>query len=249
MSMADEIRTLDLGSPAMADRGHGGGMPGLALDDGRYVRALEADLARTRALLHEADHRAKNTLQVVTSLVLLQARRIGSTPAQRVLYAIAERISALSTVHRLLAEDEDGRFDVTAFLRETTDELRGASDRIAVALDLADADVAAAKAPTLALLVHELLAEAFGRDFAQGEGAQGERGHIAVSAAYHGGALRIVVADDGTDPAEPGDEFGPMLVDLLGKQLRAEVRREATMPGTRITITLPVEGAEPGGRR
>jgi hypothetical protein len=51
---------------------------------------------------------------------------------------------------------------VTAFLRETTDELRGASDRIAVALDLADADVAAAKAPTLALLVHELLAEAFG---------------------------------------------------------------------------------------
>jgi two-component sensor histidine kinase len=236
--MADEVRMLDLGSPAMTDAGRGG-MPALGMDDDPYVQALEAELARTRALLHEADHRAKNTLQVVTSLVLLQARRLGASPAQRSLYAIAERISALSTVHRLLAEAEAGRFDVSAFLRETTGEMRGASDRVGVSLDLGVADVPANKAPTLALLVHEVLAEAFGRDF-----QEGERGHVAVSASHQGGALRIAVADDGADAAGPVDEFGPMLVELLGKQLRAEVRREATMPGTRVTITLPVEGAE-----
>ena len=236
--MGNEFRAPDLNLQTRGD-GTPGGVPVLAIADEPRVRALEADLARTRALLHEADHRAKNTLQVVTSLVLLQARRIGSTAAQRVLYAIAERISALSTVHRLLAEGEAGSFDVSAFLRETTDEMRGGSDRIEVALDLGDTSVAAAKAPSLALLVHEVLADAFARDF-----PEERRGHVGVSASTEAGAVRIVVADDGSAPAEEhGDGFGPMLVDLLGKQLRAEVSREETAPGTRVTITLPPEAA------
>ena len=59
---------------------------------------LQAALDQKVALLHEVDHRVKNNLQVISSLILLKARRIGDPAAQGVLHSLAERIAALSTV-------------------------------------------------------------------------------------------------------------------------------------------------------
>ena len=202
--------------------------------DASRIRALEEELTRTRALVHEADHRAKNTLQVVTSLVLLQARRAADAPT---LYAIAERINALSLVHRLLAEEEDGRFPLGRFLHELADEVRGTSGRIAIALDVPAIDVPAAKAPSLGLLLHEVLANAQRHAFPDDAG-----GHVSIRLAREADRVVVTVADDGVGtPDEPPEGFGLLLVDLLGRQLGAEIVREPARPGTRITVALPVE--------
>jgi two-component sensor histidine kinase len=202
------------------------------------LRRLEAELAHTRMLLHEADHRAKNSLQIVASLVLLQARRAGATPDPRRLYAIAERISALSIVHRLLAEHPEGRFDVAAFLRASANEAGGGRTGIALEAQLRPAVIAPGRAPSLALLLHELVANAYQHAF-----PDGAPGRVRIEAGIEPEGLRIVVADDGVGcPAEPPEGFGLMLVDLLGRQLRAAVSREPAAPGTRVTVLVPADG-------
>lgn len=231
--MADEVWTMERPAPP-ASEPQAEGAPA----DAR-LRAVEAELERTRARLHEADHRAKNTLQVASSLVLLQARRIKASPDPGVLTAIADRINALAIAHRLLAESEADDFDVGAFLREIGADLAGGSERIALAFDVAPAFVGAAKAPPLALLLHEVIANAVRHAF-----PDDATGAIAVSAARDGDLVRIVVADDGVGVPEGAPEgFGLMLVNLLARQLRAEVTREATQPGTRVSVTLTADGA------
>jgi two-component sensor histidine kinase len=242
--MSDEVRVQDHGAPPTSVAGDGFASAGA--DGAGRLQALEADLARTRALLHEADHRAKNTLQVVTSLVLLQARRVGSQPSPRVLYAIAERINALSLVHRLLSQEETGRFPVAVFLRELAGELQG-GDRVAITFDLAAVDLPAAKAPSLGLLLHEILTNALQHAF-----PDGAPGRVAVSLAAQDGRAVVAIADDGIGfPETPADGFGLMLVDLLGRQLRATVSREPAAPGTRVTVAVPLgaEGQLEGARR
>ena len=68
----------------------------------RRTSDLQAALDQKTVLLHEVDHRVKNNMQVVSSLVLLKARRVRDAAAQQVLNNMAERISALATMHRLL---------------------------------------------------------------------------------------------------------------------------------------------------
>jgi two-component sensor histidine kinase len=155
-----------------------------------------------------------------------------------VLNAIADRINALAIAHRLLAENEADLFDVSAYLREIGADLLAGSDGIALALDLAPGFVSAAKAPPLALLLHEVIANAVQHAF-PGEAA----GRIAIEARFEDGVVRIVVADDGVGlPAEPQEGFGLMLVNLLARQLRAEVTREPAHPGTRVSVVLKADG-------
>ena len=60
--------------------------------------ALEEALAEKTALLHEVDHRVKNNLQLVASLLLLQSRRMSDPSARDALRSMLERVSAIATV-------------------------------------------------------------------------------------------------------------------------------------------------------
>ncbi len=85
---------------------------------------LRAALEQKTALLHEVDHRVKNNLQVISSLMLLKARRTPQGDARDALQGMAERIGALSTVHRMLYSAGDvTRFDLREFAEDFVSEL------------------------------------------------------------------------------------------------------------------------------
>ena len=67
-------------------------------------------VARCKAMLHESDHRIKNSLQIVASLVSLQARRAGNVSVADALNAVATRITAVAQIHDSLQAGvgEDG---------------------------------------------------------------------------------------------------------------------------------------------
>jgi len=208
------------------------------------AQALAADLAQRTALLQEVDHRVKNSLQIVTSLVLLKSRRVQDPGAQRALHGIAERISALSLVHRLLyRSDAAGRFDAAQLIEDLVDDLACGVDRerITVALDLRPALVSAGKAASLALLVNESVANALQHAF-----PDGRPGRLSVRAGPDGAVLSILVEDDGVGLSgePPREAFGYTLIEILAKQLRAEIRREDAAPGTRIAIAVPLDADE-----
>lgn len=203
---------------------------------------LKYALEQKTALLHEVDHRVKNNLQLISSLLLLQARRTPDPAVKSALRGMLERVNAVATVHRRLFQSEDvERFDVAAFVRDLVSDAVGASGRtdISAEMDLERVDVPAAKAAPLALLFSELLGNSIRHAF-----PEGRTGRIYVSVKRENGHFRIEITDDGVGTQTTGDRqgFGQTIVRLLCEQLRADCETTDAEPGVRTVIRLPVNG-------
>ena len=210
----------------------------------RRTHDLKAALDQQTALLHEVDHRVKNNLQVISSLILLKARRMSEASTRAVLNSVADRIGALSTAHRLLyASGDVSRFDLAAFASDFAADLAAIVDarRIAVTLDVDPIEVGAAKAAPLALLVHELATNAARHAFPD------ERcGTVAIAAKRGGDGLTLTVSDDGIGlgASRPNpDGFGRSLVEMMVRQMRGEVAFEDAAPGTHARARIPLDAA------
>ena len=103
----------------------------------RRTRDLRDALKAKEVLLHEVDHRVKNNLQLVGSLLAVQARRIPDPAVRATLQRAVERVGALSTVHQRLYEAAAlDRFDLTGFARQLAEDLVAASGRSEVNIEL-----------------------------------------------------------------------------------------------------------------
>ena len=210
------------------------------LEDANARLSLAVDTKT--ALLHEVDHRVKNNLQMVSSLILLQTRTITDEGTRRSLREMLTRIEALGTVHRRLYQSDDvTRFDVGEFVRDLVTDLAGVSarDRITLTFDLATVEIPAEHAAPLALIVNEVVTNALKHAF-----PDTRRGTLSTRVArVAGDGLRIVVADDGVGKDVTGlsaTSFGTSLVRTLSRQLRAVVSWSNNEPGTRVVIDLPI---------
>ena len=185
--------------------------------EARSRRLREARLGALRAARLEEDDRGER-LEVV-------------------LGEVTERITALSTAHRLLdPADPAGGFDVGAFVKDFAGEIAAGVDprRIAVRLDLHRLEVAERDAAPIALLINELVTNALRHAF-----PDERRGHVAIAVGAQG---RIVVADNGVglSAAAPSREaFGRSLAEMLARQIGAELVFEDARPGTRAVVVLP----------
>lgn len=206
------------------------------------TRELEAALETQTALLHEVDHRVKNNLQMISSLILMQSRTIHDETVRHSLATMLERIEALSTVHRRLYQSTDvSKFDVSDFARDLVSDLLAASGRsqIKSRLDLEPIVVPADKATPVALIVNELVTNALKHAFKDDTAP----GKIGIKMSQPDGHLIIEVSDDGVgmDGANGDASFGMRLIRQLGRQLRADVEWRNSNPGTHVVITMPNE--------
>ena len=207
------------------------------------TRELTRALEQKTVLLHEVDHRVKNNLQLISSLLLLQNRRVPDPAVKASLKGMLGRVNAIATVHRRLFQSEDvERFDVSAFIRDIVADLMGSAlrDDIRVELDLERVEIPAAKAAPLALVVNELLTNALRHGFPEGHG-----GRIFVGVSRLNGEFRIEITDDGVglDRETQTSGFGLTIVQLLCQQLKAKWETTDAEPGTRVVVLLPVNGA------
>jgi PAS domain S-box-containing protein len=207
----------------------------------RRTLELQEALEAKNVLLHEVDHRVKNNLQMISSLIALQTKRIPDPAIRTSLRTMLERVEALSTVHRRLYQSDDvSRFDVAEFVRDISNDLVGASarDDIELELDLESVAVPAAKAAPLALMVNELITNAIKHAFPE------RSGRIGITLKRVDGSFLIAIEDDGIGlppEAGPRTSLGRTLVENFQRQLQANVAWIATEPGTRIEIALPVD--------
>jgi PAS domain S-box-containing protein len=224
-----------------------------ALEDGRATnQKLEAALQAQRLLTNEVDHRVKNNLQMISSLINLQGRNIADPAIRLSLSSMLERVETLSAVHRRLYQSGDlTRFDLAECARELSTELLTAAGRadIRLELDLDPVQVPAEQAAPIALMVNELVTNALKHAF-----VKQRPGKIVVSLKRQGGCCCLSIADDGVGMEAAGDaapatgsrdtaskpSFGRSLVESLGRQLRATTRWLQTLPGTRVEIRLPL---------
>ena len=222
------------------------------LAEAALLEALEA----REALLHEVNHRVKNSLQLVSSLLSLQASRSTDPELRAGLAEARSRIGVVAQVHRRLYQaGTHGRIDdLASFLRELSDDTVAALDpegRINLTFTSPTEDNAnAVRAPIdravpLALIVSELVTNAVKYAF-----PDDQDGTIRVSvqrAEEEGGMLAISVKDDGIGLPEDFDPtassgVGMRVVTTLVKQLRArlEVQRASPDGGAAFKILSPL---------
>ncbi|KQT19749.1 histidine kinase [Methylobacterium sp. Leaf399] len=205
-------------------------------------RDLAAALELRTTLLHEVDHRVKNNMQIIASLISMQLRTIPDEGIRASLTTTLSRVEAMSTVHRRFYQSGDvSRFDVSEFVRDLVSDLVIATGRqdIRTDLDLEAIDVPADKAAPLALMVNEVLTNAIKHGFPQERG-----GTIRTVVRRDGTTCRITIVDDGHGMSEDGKtrpSYGRKLVERLGRQLQARTTWADANPGTRVEIAMPIE--------
>ncbi|OIQ75266.1 blue-light-activated histidine kinase 2 [mine drainage metagenome] len=136
-------------------------------------QALQASLQEKVALLHEVHHRVKNNLQVMTSLLRLEAARSAEPATQRVLQEMKGRIFAMALLHETLYRSSHfSSVDLAVYLRQLASQvLRAQSARgtaVRLVLDLTALNVGMDQATTWGLLVNELLSNALKHGFPDG---------------------------------------------------------------------------------
>ncbi len=203
------------------------------------TRDLEHALEMQKTLVHEVDHRVKNNLQMISSLIVMQTRTIPDPEVRDSLRAMLTRVEALGTVHRRLYQSSDvTRFDVADFVRDLVTDLVQASGRdIAVRFDVARTDIPADQAAALALMTNEIVTNALKHAF-PGE----PEGTISVSVERDGDTLAMEIRDDGVGMGEAPSNgtFGMNLVRSLAKQLKATVDWTKADGGTSVSIRMPI---------
>src|SRR3984957_3592297 len=92
---------------------------GMAIEQQQYQRKLQAALDRYEVLLREDNHRVKNSLQVVTAMLRLQANAVGNEDLSEHLNEAASRVNAVGRAYERLAYTADyEKIELIEYLRE-----------------------------------------------------------------------------------------------------------------------------------
>ncbi|RDL47880.1 Blue-light-activated histidine kinase [Ensifer sp. M14] len=204
------------------------------------TRNLRAALATRTLLVHEVDHRVKNNLLTMASIVKMQARLTKDEGQRSALMSVLNRIEAISTVQRkLFTTDDVARFDIADFARELATDLVGAikRDDIHLTLDLTPVYVPAVKASPLSLIVNELVGDAVRRGLSHGGGEI----HILVKRLNGHFLIRVEDTSEPVEPDETSAELGRMLLEASARQVEARIERTQAGRRTIVDVTLLVE--------
>jgi two-component sensor histidine kinase len=244
-----ELRTLDLYAQQAADfvdRWQ-------AVDDLRKSeQRLRKSLLEKDALLTEIHHRVKNNLQVIISLLNLQARKVQDKEAQAFFKETRNRVHSIASIHEILYSSEDfAAVNFGEYIRRLVPDviaLYGANDRITTRINSDGVVLDMQRAVPLGLLLNELVSNVCKHAFA--EGASGE---MTVDLAWQDSSIALKVSDTGVglprDFDKNGSALGLSLVQDLARQLEATVAfASEPRQGTTVDVRLPLVSPNGSGK-
>lgn len=211
---------------------------------------LQASLREKTALLNEVHHRVKNNLQVITSLLRLEAGKSSNSGAKAVLAEMVGRIRSMALVHETLYRS--GTFasvDLHTYLQKVaTEAFRaqvGNAGAVRLVLKLAPVTINLDMATPCGLLVNELISNCLKHAFVHGEhGEVSIELYPAVSADPNHTLWCLRVRDTGVGlpadfEARRAQSLGLQLVSDLANQLGGSLVVEHG-PGAGFSVTFPI---------
>lgn len=193
-------------------------------------RKLHAALREKDVLLKEVHHRVKNNLQVISSLLHLQAQYVEDGSTRAVFASSQSRVQSIALVHDKLHQSRElSHVKLGEYLKTLVGELlsaHSAAERgIASCVEVADISLSVDLAIPCGLIVNELVTNALKHAF-----EPKASGTVAVRATRAGTPphIELSVSDDGVglperDSATTPSTLGLDLVFTFAEQLRAEV--------------------------
>lgn len=209
----------------------------------RQARQVAEDALREKEiLLQEIHHRVKNNLQIISSLLQMEARVVTDPVARKSFEECQGRVQAMALIHERLYRTGDlSRIDLHAYFESLAGQIIRSFGRVPGAV-LAQVEVSVGPvgietAVPCGLIVAELVTNAMKHAF---PGAQ--RGRLEIRLRPDERQWELLVADNGVGPAEAGDakedSLGLKLIQALARQLRGEVRVESSR-GMEVKVRFP----------
>ncbi|MGD9973744.1 MAG: sensor histidine kinase [Desulfatirhabdiaceae bacterium] len=207
-----------------------------------------ASLAEKEVLLKEVHHRVKNNLQIISSLISLQADCLVDAELQRALDDVRDRVKAMALVHEKLYQAEDlARLDFGEYafslLKNLWSSHSDENGNVRLKMFQAPLIIPVEMALPCGLILNELASNAIKHAF-----PGGSDGEVTVTIEHDTatGAVCLRVRDNGVGlPADLDwrnlKTLGLRLVQMLAKQMRATIQAESG-PGTEFQINFNVKG-------
>lgn len=195
---------------------------------------------RCETMLREGDHRIKNSLQIIASLVDMQARREPSETASAALRATGARIRSVALIHDALqVSGGEDAVDLGATLEDVCRSLRAMAEpsgvTLAVRVEPIRTPVAFARAISLA--VNELVVNALRHGF-----PADRAGAIQITLAQSAGRVRVSVVDNGCglpDGFGAGRGYGLTLVRSIAEQIDGVLDIGCDATGAHFSLSAP----------
>ena len=206
--------------------------------------ALEASVKATRSMAREVNHRVKNNLQMIMSLLALQSARVANNEARLVLDQTGGRMAALALVHRLLYERGDdadqGEVDMDRLFLELCQQLRsgGAMHKnVELHCHVNIGNRSVDEAVPVALLVVEAVTNVYRHAF-----PEGQPGSVSVSLSKNDDLITLQISDQGVgyDATTTETSMGTDLIRGFVEQLSGDlVVNTAVDEGVTMKVTYP----------
>jgi PAS domain S-box-containing protein len=210
----------------------------------RAEEQIKKSLEEKEVLLREINHRVKNNLQVISSLLRLQARQVSEESFSHALLETQNRLHTIALIHEKLYQSKNlAHVDVEPYLKSLVADifyLYGTkSSQIETTIDAGRVSLGVDKADPLGLIANELVSNCLKHAF-----PGGRKGIVGISFASESDQFHFKVSDNGVGLGENFDPFnaqtlGLELVNTLVKQLRGEMTVKRTA-GTEFRIRFPV---------
>ncbi len=210
-------------------------------------KSAEERLARSvhekEILLKELQHRVKNNLGVIKSLLSLELQNLRDDHSREIFQNAIRRILSMATLYDQLSRSSgldsvDLKKYIAAITQQLFDTYEMDSDRISLSLKLDEVKLDTRRTVPLGLILNEILTNTL--KYAYPAGGKGE---IRVGLVRNGETIALTISDDGVGLPRDVREgkvrgMGMQLVNMLVHQIGAELTVE-TGSGTTSRITLP----------
>lgn len=213
----------------------------------RELRASRDRLERLAnqqaVLLREVNHRVANSLQLISAMIAMQARRLASGEARDLLRRAAERVDAVALIHRRLYTSNDVEFvEMDQYLDGLVAEFHRALEgdpngEARIQLHAEPIRVETDKAVSMGLIVNELVTNAIKYAY-----PGRETGPVRIRLTRTETGLSLCVEDDGVGvtPTKPkGTGVGTMIVAAMADTLKATLTQDPNWQGTRFILEIP----------
>ena len=196
-------------------------------------------------LLREVHHRVKNNLQLVASILNIQARRCGNDFTKKILQENVSRVLSIAAIHDILTQNRDGflQIDSMTLLEQLRKNLQAfVPDGKSIAISVSGSSVMLSPdtASSVSLVVNELITNAL-------EHAFEDRDSGSIQVAFLAGSLfhTVTVADNGSGFDVTTPRTGSLGLNIVDATVRDRLRGHMTVyssaGGTRISFDFKAE--------
>jgi len=205
---------------------------------------IQNSLLEKETLLKEVHHRVKNNMQIITSLLSLQANTNNNYAIKEQFNACQYRINSMATIHEMLYQSEVfskieyGNY-LQQLIKHLINSIKGVDNNITLQLQSNDINLNIDTAVPLGLLINEIVTNALKYGI-----KNNDSGIISVNIEKIEGMRYILkIGDDGVGISETSNSttkksLGLKLINRLSSQLGGEIEQDNSKKGTHYILNF-----------